>query len=348
MKWATLTLALFCAACAHKSAIAPHLPHIVRRADTWTLADWQARPFETRVATATGAMIDYLRAENKAAGINEKPQHAYPDAGMLQDITAALSDLPGPVVNMAQPHLIGVFLIRGLGSTAYAETIVDADEQIRGGWIALDIDRINRRGNDWASYRELSPFAATTPSSLEVTATIAAAGDDNRQAAIQYIVLHELAHIIAAGRTDIHPRWDQATPSKIAAKNYPFSALNWTVNDGKYVRKNDDFNGQEIRYYARDDGGGLAESDALALYRALAQSNFPSLYASQSPFEDFAESFASYVHSELLGKPWQIRVSQGGATAIQLKSCWKEPRCQAKRQVLEALLAHHQHGTANH
>lgn len=340
MKRSVLILSCVCyLACAHRNHISVQSAHMVRRAETWALAAWQARPFNERVTTASGAIIDYLRSENNAAGINEKPQHAYSDASLLQDIGAALNGLPAAVVDLAKPYLVGVFLIRGLGSTAYAETIVDANNQVRGGWIALDIDRLNRSANDWASYRELSPFATTTPSSLQLRAIIADDDSNNRQAAIQYIVLHELAHIIAAGHNNIHPRWDQPTPSKISAKRYPFSALSWTVVAGNYTRKNDTFNGQKIRYYARDEGSGLPENDALTLYQALAQSHFASLYASQNPFEDFAESFASYVHSHLLGKPWRIEVRDADKLMLQLQACWQEPRCQAKRQVLETLLA---------
>lgn len=324
--------------CAHLPAVATSSLHPARRATTWSAVGWQNVAVTDRVYSATGVILDYLRAENEAEGVAEVPRHAYAVTAIADDTKAALSDLPPVVQRLIASTFVGVFLLRGLGSTAYAETILDENGDIAGGWVALDADRIDRTANAWASYRDLSAFAATTPSNLVIVSTIAEPTADTRQAAIQYIVLHELGHIVAASRPDVHPRWDRDPPSSL--RKFPYSNSSWHIVDGKYVRRASvDFDpGIKIRYYARDAGSGLPETTALSLYGELQTSSFPSLYAAQSPFEDFAESFASYVHVVLLGRPWHVDVSWN-RTTVRLTDCWAEPRCKTKRYVLEKLLA---------
>ncbi|MBC7469468.1 MAG: hypothetical protein H7322_09100 [Ramlibacter sp.] len=73
-------------------------------------------------------------------------------------------------------------------------------------------------------------------------------------------------------------------------------------------------------------------------YASLEETNFPSLYAATAPGDDFAEAFASYVHVVLLRRPWEIALSQGGKVVKVVRSCWDQPRCAAKRAVMEQLL----------
>jgi len=73
-------------------------------------------------------------------------------------------------------------------------------------------------------------------------------------------------------------------------------------------------------------------------YDNLEKTNFPSLYAATQPGDDFAEAFASYVHVVLQRRPWQILIYQDGALRKEFGACWDEPRCAAKRALLEQLL----------
>ena len=74
-------------------------------------------------------------------------------------------------------------------------------------------------------------------------------------------------------------------------------------------------------------------------YAALEKTNFPTLYAATNPFDDFAESFASYVHTVLMRKPFAVRIYRDGRLEKEYGSCWDQPRCAEKRKILEGLLA---------
>jgi len=76
----------------------------------------------------------------------------------------------------------------------------------------------------------------------------------------------------------------------------------------------------------------------MPVYRDLAATNFPTLYAATNPSEDFADSFVSYVHTVLLKRPWEITIRYDGKVALTYGSCWEEARCAAKRRILEDLL----------
>jgi hypothetical protein len=86
-------------------------------------------------------------------------------------------------------------------------------------------------------------------------------------------------------------------------------------------------------------GTNKLHSDAIVTaYAGLEGSDFPSLYGATNPYDDFAECFASYVHSELLGRPYVLQVDYDGAPQATLDSFWASPRSDAKRAFMRELL----------
>jgi len=63
--------------------------------------------------------------------------------------------------------------------------------------------------------------------------------------------------------------------------------------------------------------------------------NYPTLYAATSPWEDFADSFAHYMHCVRQGKPYEIRIRDEGIPDAVFTPCWDDTRCRAKRAFLE-------------
>jgi hypothetical protein len=73
------------------------------------------------------------------------------------------------------------------------------------------------------------------------------------------------------------------------------------------------------------------------VYAQLEQTSFPTLYAANSPYDDFAESFVNYVHVVLMGKPFEVRIDQNGQRQITFEACWETPRCAAKQEMMANL-----------
>ena len=89
-----------------------------------------------------------------------------------------------------------------------------------------------------------------------------------------------------------------------------------------------------IKAYAFDQAS-LTASRIPATYTHLENnSNFPTLYACESPWEDFAESFATYFHVVIDQRPWQVIIEQKGRADRVIESCWGTPRCREKAAFL--------------
>lgn len=304
------------------------------------VASWQAMlalPAAERIAPAPPQLVEYIALDNIANGYQERPRAARLDAGLLADVKAAIADLPMAIWALFDERLVGVYFVEGLGGTGYTEYVFDAQGKPTKGFIVLDAGVLaDQRANAWATWKENTPFAPGT--SYRLDARIEAAADDNRRNAIQYILLHELGHVLSIG-ADIHPPWNLSPKEIDAAAKYPFFDLSWTIDRkaDKY-RSRFDANFPQRASTVYYFGAKLAAADMLPAYASLKATNFPSLYAATLPGDDFAESFASYVHVVLMRRPWQVTISRDGEPVEIFRACWGEPRCAQKQQMLERLV----------
>jgi hypothetical protein len=190
--------------------------------------------------------------------------------------------------------------------------------------------------NSWATWRDGTPFKPG--SGWKLGARIADGNDDTRANAIQYILLHELGHVLSVGAS-IHPTWTLPPKEATAGgREFPYYQESWRVEGEKYATVFDaEFSQRkDIVYYF----GPRLEADAMpATYAALERTSFPTLYAATHPGDDFAEAFANYVHVVLLGKPFEIRIEHDGAAVKRYGACWAERRCRRKKEFLERFLA---------
>lgn len=192
--------------------------------------------------------------------------------------------------------------------------------------------------NNWATWKERTPFKPEPGYALE--AQIETADRDTRQNALQYILLHELGHVVSVGR-NIHPNWNKPIREQAASKErFPFFETSWTfdvANDTYASRFDNQFPQRtDIVYYgiARIPGSAMGPT-----YASLEQTSFAALYSATQPGDDFAEAFANYVHVVMLQRPWQIVLTRDGQVIKTVKSCWEQARCAEKRRMLEELLA---------
>lgn len=304
------------------------------------VATWQAMlslPVAERIGPAPPYLVEYITLDNIANGYPERPRAAQLDAALLADLKGAIADLPPAIWALVGARLAGVYLVEGLGGTGYTDYVFDAQGRPLMGFVVLDAAVLaGQSANAWATWKENTPFAGSADYRLD--ARIEADDKDNRRNVIQYILLHELGHVLSIGGA-IHPPWNLGAKEVDGAVRYAFFDLSWSVDRAadKYRSRFDaEFpQRQNTVYYF---GAKLTAADMLPTYAGLRLTNFPSLYAATSPGDDFAESFASYVHVVLMQRPWQITISRGGGVVDVFRACWDEPRCAAKRQLLERLI----------
>jgi hypothetical protein len=328
-------------------AIAPCAPRdvdcmlpIVRAHPIRQLGFWRealAKPVEQRVGPSPAALVEYLLLDNYTNGFPEVPRVAAPSAAFMADVRSAIAELPASVKRALGPNFAGLYFVEDLGGTGFSDAIEDGP-RIAAAYIVLDAAVLEQRvANVWATWKESSPFKVDPAWALR--ARIEEPSADNRRNAIQYILLHELGHVVSLGRTDVHPYWGLPLKDIPADARYPYFDLTWTIDRaaGKYVSRFDE------RFPQRKDvvfylGAKLPGEAMVPVYEALEATNFPTLYAATHPGDDFAEAFANYIHVVLLKRPFAIELAKDGQVVKRYKACWDEERCAAKRRFLENVL----------
>lgn len=309
--------------------------HPIKALSFWK--DSLARPLEERVAPGSPELVEYLTLDNIAQSIPARPRMASVTPDLLADVRAAIAELPPPVQHLLKRKLLGVRFLDDLGGTGYTDTAYDPRGEPAAAFVVLDPSVLaRRRANDWATWKESSPFRDDGVHRLE--AVIEDGAHDDRMHAIQYILLHEFGHVLSVGER-FHPSWN-VPPAKLGSTaEFPFFNLSWTVSpQGRYATRFDaEFpERSSVVYYF---GAKLDGDQLVVTYEHLERTNFSTLYAATHPADDFAESFASYVHTVRMGRPFEIRLLRDGRPVKVYGSCWARERCAAKRAILEMMLA---------
>jgi hypothetical protein len=295
-----------------------------------------------RIHPAPAELIEFLLLDNEKQGFPERPRPATPDAAFLSDLRAAVAEIPAIVRKRVEERLTGIFLVHELGGTAYTDTVTDAHGTRIKAVLVLDIAAIDRKANEWISWKESSPFKAHPDWRLE--ARIEKPAGDLRRNAIQFIMLHEFGHALTVGER-VHPNWDTdlATVTAGQALDFPFFASTWRIVRGGEKANvatlvDDEVPGlRTVRYYQPEERRLPAEA-MRDLYASLGKTPFPTLYAATSFMDDFADSLASYVHVVLQKRPYEITVRHRGEPVASYSLDWTAPRLATKRRLIEELL----------
>lgn len=294
------------------------------------------QPLSERYGPAPEEAIHHIALVN-AGRISGETLPVTPDQAMMALVRQAMQQLPASVTARLQDNLLGVYFASGLGSSAITDIVVSPRSEFLGLIVVLDIALLTHAGaNAWASWRERSPFDHTAAMALEMQ--IAQPDDDSLLHAIQFLLLHELGHVISAGRAFL-PDWWSGLPDRSAANDYSYLPLSWQIDDKRRVVPlpgNDFPLRSSVSHYAGDTrlpAGYMAD-----IYRALKRTSFPTLYAASSVHEDFAESFACYVHMQLMHKPLAISIRQHGELVLDWRMDWRSERYAGKRAFFERLL----------
>lgn len=297
-----------------------------------------ARPVEERIGVAPPELVEFLVLDTIAQQIPAHPRAPDLEPGFADEVRGAFAELPVQVRRLAAPKLAGIYFIQDIGGTGFTDQIsADGSDTAAGAFIVLDPMVLRQRtANAWATWKENTPFRPAP--GFGMTARIEDSAGDTRRNAIQYILLHELAHVISVGR-GLHPSWNVA-PRPVAPGEFPYFDQSWRfdADQKKYVSRFDaDFpQRRSVVYYF---GAGLEAHQMTATYDRLEQTNFATLYGATSPGDDFAEAFANYVHTVLMDRPFEIAISRDGAVVRRYRACWSEVRCAGKRAFLERLVA---------
>lgn len=301
-----------------------------------------AKPLADRVQPADAAVLDREQVTNRGYGDDVRPRAAAPDDPLVPVVRRVLAELPPPVARLAARHLAAVYLVQDDVATATTEGVQDSQGRWNHAYIVLNLTALKRRANAWATWKERSAFRPSPGYALNVT--IEPPGGNDRAGAVRFILLHELGHVLGLG-LGVHGYWDDPRPVPPATRTSAFAALSWEVQPAhgsspealrsRYVTRFPLLS--QVAFY-RFAKAPLTLSAAPQVYDALEQTNFPSLYGTLGVFDDFAESFAIYVHAVLLRRPYQVQVLHNGTPVLTYHSCIALGTCPRKAALVAALL----------
>jgi hypothetical protein len=287
------------------------------------------------VSKAPPELIDYLRKDNEKNGWSNIPQAVEVPNNFVMDLRSALEEIPKNIRLKISDKLIGIFMVSDLGGSAFTDYVLNESGQPVAGLVVVDISALNKTANKWASWKESSPFRPSDGTTIDVT--IAEPSYDNRKNALQYILLHEFGHVLSIGGPLV-PRWGVRADKLNNLEKMRFFKLSWRLKDFKFASVFDDSwaDRSKINFYVPPEKQ-IAGTIALSGYRHLLATNYPTLYSVTNPFDDFAESFANYVHVVRLNKPWHISAALK-SDRVNIGACWEEIRCREKKRIIEELL----------
>ena len=309
--------------------------HAAHKIDFWRGA--LQRPLAQRVGAAPPELLEYVALDNIVGGFSNRPRAPVLSAAFMRDVRDAFAELPTAVKGLLESKLAGIYFVDDLGGTGYTDAIVDANGKQTAGFVVLDASVLSKfTANAWATWKENTPFIAEP--GMQLRAMIETGPRDNRKNAIQYILLHELGHVISIA-ANLHPPWGLAPAEVSPTERYLFYQLAWSVlrGENRFVTRFDaDFpERREVVYYL---GAKLRAGQMSRVYDSLERTDFVSLYGATNPGDDFAEAFASYVHVVLMRRPFEIRIARDGKLIKTFRSCWDQPRCVGKKEILRNLL----------
>jgi len=313
--------------------------HVTRTMPYWKT--FFSKPIGERIFIAPKEVIEYIDLDNRKHGLPNKPVAPSASNEFLQDIRTAVKEIPESIKNLLDAKFAGIFLINDLGGSGYTDYILNEKGEPVASFVVLDVSVLQKRNaNEWATWKEQTPFKKDAGFELEVK--IEDNINDNRKSAIQYILLHELGHVISVNEF-FHPPWEVDPDSLKNVERYAFFNESWKIDgaQNRFVSRFDSTffaDRTNVVYYF---GAKLNNDQMIGVYDKLEKTDFVTLYAATNPGDDWAESFVTYVHGVLMKKPFQLTIKRNGKVEKTFGLCWGTVRCSKKEAVLSKLFSRH-------
>lgn len=232
---------------------------------------------------------------------------------LVSDLREVVEGLPRPFARLFRRHVCAVILMHDAPMTG---TLMPLDDERTRSIILLDVDKLMLPPNEWLAFKESTAFESV-PGRV-IRGKMADEGDNTRRVLMEFLLVHELGHVV-----------DTAFPDHLLLEE--FRSISWPRGDALARTP-------LIHYPERKHVPPLPDRQLEPYYDLIAAGAFASPATVSNEQEDFAESLATFTHTMLRGRPWELEVHRGGALARKLQSCWHEPRCSKKRHIIESLL----------
>lgn len=228
----------------------------------------------------------------REAGMN--PVNRNLTAGQKEKVSKAFALLPPLHQRILKQHLQSISFMDNMPNTALTSP-VDSKGGAKLFNITFRAGLLDETISEWASWKENTCFEKN-----DTTYKVRVEGGN--MDAVIYVLMHEATHIVdAVMEITPHP-----ADKNSVAQSTEFTKGVWqkmNIPDEKYI----DPLLEQTRFRS---GKTLPTSLAPEVYRKLAQTPYPSLYATAAWFEDIAELATIYHLTTRLRQPFQVIVTK--------------------------------------
>jgi len=287
---------------------------------------------KSKVGRAPDELIDFATMYDQKFQFPGHPKPSEATELELNDIDQALQQVPKSVFDLMGNRFYGIYLAQDLGLTALGQLVADEQGKPIGGFILIDETRIHTDANSWRTEHE-NLFFDTKDAKLE--GVIASPKGNTHVAALRWILLHEMGHLIAGLHQEIFSTFKQGQKT---SANLGFQTLSWEVKNRAYIsRFEDKMLSREKLQAVKIGTKAWPEQEIVPVYEGLQQTNFPTLYAATNPGEDFSESLAAYVNVFVFHEPIFVSYRKGDSHKV-FESCFSNYKCPDKIEYFQRLL----------
>lgn len=169
--------------------------------------DWKKVPFQKRVQQAPAELIEKIRIENELHGFQERPSPVAPPLEFFEAMDSIEASMPENLKALLRESFIGLFAVKSLGGTGYADVVCDGAGNENYGLIVLDAEALmGKKANEWATWKENSIFRPSSHGRVKLKAIIEEEENNTAANAVRFILLHEMGHALGV-LTRAHASW---------------------------------------------------------------------------------------------------------------------------------------------
>jgi hypothetical protein len=277
-------------------------------------------------------VVDHLRRVSLASDEPFAPEATGASSDFVEDVRRAIDTLPVSIQALTG-SLLGLFFVRGLGCSAVTDVVMHR-KVVLGTIIVIDVENMrDKTANEWATWKERLPFSRTEEQELRVT--LESALQNHRSNAVQFLLLHEIGHAVTA-RGGFLPDWWIDPKDLNETTDYAFLAQSWLIDHGHRICRRQPCVGPKPEFYL---GLEIESAEIRRTYAELQGSDFPTLYSTGNPYDDFAECFAVFVHTVIMERPYKVELIEAGTADLLADEHMIRKRCAEKFSLIENMLS---------
>ncbi|WP_246050671.1 hypothetical protein [Leptospira langatensis] len=285
-------------------------------------SDWGSRIYDLDAPSK-----NYVLGLNKIDGFEDSPIPSRNFQAFKIEVIKTLEAEPEPIQSLLKKKLFRIYVCEDLGGSALSGFVREKGNT-KGGFILLDAKILDRKANEWISYKENSTYMKGR---LSVQIRIESDQTNTKNNALRYILLHEIGHILSATE-NIGPSFSDPIRSY---ENFPFYSQIWRSEKVSYMDDSVFPIRNRIHFYS---GSISLDKEWEKIYPVLEKTPFPTLYAAANADDFFAESFVSYVHVILEKRPWILQIKDGKKVLFQMENGIAKPALEKQREQIREIL----------